>query len=134
MTRRLRVACAVMAENGRLFAARRGPGGRNGGLWELPGGKLEPGETPSACLERELKEELGVDVRADGEWDAVRHDEPGFSLELIPVLCSRVKGEPTAGEHAESGWFDPAGLKALEWSPADVPVVERWLKEQARPL
>jgi 8-oxo-dGTP diphosphatase len=129
MTQRLRVACAVLAENGRLFAARRGPGGRTGHLWELPGGKLEAGETPSACLVRELKEELGLDVEALVEWEPVHHDEPGFSLDLIPVLCRRLSGTPKPVEHVETGWFDEAGLKALTWSQADVPVVERWLRE-----
>ena len=128
--RRLRVACAVMAEEGRLFAARRGPGGRHGGLWELPGGKLEEGETPDTCLVRELKEELGLVVEALAVWEPVRHDEPGFSLELIPVLCRRLGGEPKPAEHEETGWFDAAQLRALDWAPADVPVVERWLKDR----
>jgi 8-oxo-dGTP diphosphatase len=132
MIKRLRVACAVMAENGRLFAARRGPSGRHAGLWELPGGKLEEGESPSACLVRELREELGLEVLALEEWEPSRHDEPGFSLELIPVRCRRTGGLMTPSEHEETGWFAPEQLKALAWSPADVPVVERWLRE--RPL
>jgi 8-oxo-dGTP diphosphatase len=129
MIKRLRVACAVLAENGCLFAAKRGPGGRHGGLWELPGGKLEAGETPSACLVREMKEELGLDVQALEEWDPVRHDEPGFGLELIPVRCRRLGGVLKPDEHVETGWFRDAELKALAWSPADIPVVERWLLE-----
>lgn len=126
MTRRLRVVCAVLAEDGRLFAARRGPGGRNGGLWELPGGKLEPGESPGAALVRELREELGLEVAVLAVWEPVLHEEPGFRLELIPVVCRRVRGEPIPAEHAETGWFRPEELDGLAWSPADVPVVARW--------
>jgi len=122
----LRVVCAVLAENGRLLAAKRGPGGRHGGLWELPGGKLEPGETAEAALIRELREELGLEVEPIGTWEPVRHDEPGFSLELIPVLCRRKAGVLRAVEHAETGWFAADQLDALDWCPADVPIVTRW--------
>jgi 8-oxo-dGTP diphosphatase len=121
-----------MAEDGRLFAARRGPSRKNAGLWELPGGKLEGRETASECLIRELREELGLEVEALDEWVPVHYREQDFHLELIPVACRRTGGVLRLTEHTETGWFDPAGLRALTWSPADIPVVERWLSEAAR--
>lgn len=129
MSAPLQVACALIAENGRLFAARRGPAGRNAHLWELPGGKLEPDETARACIVRELREELGLDVAPVGEWDPVRYTEPGFDLILLPVLCRRGSGAPTLTEHVETGWFSPSELRKLNWSPADIPVIDRWLRE-----
>jgi 8-oxo-dGTP diphosphatase len=131
MTAPLRVACALIAENGRLFAARRGPTRRNAGLWELPGGKLEDGETAQACIVRELREELGMDVEPLAEWEPVLHKEPGLDLELIPVVCRRKGGALEPTEHVETGWFEPGVLRALDWSPADVPVVERWRGEES---
>jgi len=126
----LQVACAVIADHqGRLFAARRGPGGRHAFCWELPGGKLEPGETAQACVARELREELGLTVEAGAAWDPVFHQEPGFRIRLIPVVCRITAGVPTPAEHGETGWFSPQALRKLNWSPADIPVIERWMKE-----
>ena len=127
MTAPLRVACALIAENGRLFAAKRGPSRRNAGLWELPGGKVEDGETVRACIVRELREELGMAVEPIDEWDPVHHKEPGLNLLLIPVVCRRIGGALEPTEHVETGWFGPAALRKLAWSPADIPVMERWL-------
>ncbi len=123
----IQVACAVIAENGRLFAARRGPSRRNAGLWELPGGKLESGESAKACIVRECREELGLDVDPVEEWPPVRHEEPGLNLALIPVVCRRTGGALKPTEHVETGWFEPRRLRTLAWSPADIPVVEHWL-------
>jgi 8-oxo-dGTP diphosphatase len=131
MTAPLRVACAVIAENGRLFAARRGPTRRNAGLWELPGGKVEEGETARTCIVRELREELGMDVVPIEEWEPVHHKEPGLDLDLIPVVCRRKGGAMAPTEHVETGWFEPGVLRGLDWSPADIPVVERWLGEES---
>ena len=129
----VQVACAVIAENGRLFAARRGASRRNAFLWELPGGKLEANETAQACVARELREELGLTVEPGAAWEPVRHTEPGFRLELIPVVCRITGGTPTPVEHAETGWFTPEALRALNWSPADIPVVARWVEGVSDP-
>ncbi len=128
----IQVACAVIAEDGCLFAARRGAAGRNAFRWELPGGKLEPGETAQACVARELREELGLDVEPGAVWDPALYEEPGFRLELIPVVCRITGGAPTPSEHGETGWFTPEELHKLNWSPADIPVVERWIRENPR--
>ncbi len=132
MTTPLRVACAVIAENGRLFAARRGPTRHNAGRWELPGGKLEDGETARTCIIRELREELGMDVEPLEEWTAVRHEESSLNLILIPVVCRRTGETMEPTEHVETGWFEPGVLRDMDWSPADIPVVERWLEEESR--
>ena len=124
----------MIAENGRLFAARRGATRRNAFLWELPGGKLEANETAQACVARELQEELGLTVEAGEAWEAVRHEEPGLHLALIPVVCRITGGTPTLTEHGETGWFSPDELRHLNGSPADIPVVARWLRDGPRGL
>ncbi len=127
MVPHIQVACAVITENGRLFAARRGPSRRNAGRWELPGGKLEAGETARACIVRECREELGFDVEPVEEWAPVRYEEPDLNLTLIPVVCRIANGTPMPTEHDATGWFSADELRKLDWSPADIPVIERWI-------
>ncbi|HFD16169.1 MAG TPA: (deoxy)nucleoside triphosphate pyrophosphohydrolase, partial [Rhodospirillales bacterium] len=85
------VACALVDADGRVLVARRPEGRRMAGLWEFPGGKLEPGETPEACLVRELREELGIDTEASclAPFTFASHPYPDFHL-LMPLYVCRV--------------------------------------------
>ncbi len=103
----------------RLLAARRLPqGGRPGG-WELPGGKCETGETPASAAVRELREELGCEVRVTGRLPGTSPIRPGWTLEV--VTAELVTGEPCALEHAELRWLAVSELDSVGWLPADVP-------------
>lgn len=94
----VRVAAAVAWREGQLLLTRRPPGGPLGGLWELPGGKLEPGETPEAAVERELSEELGVRARAIEVLDTARHEYPhGLAVEIVFVRCELASYDLVAG-------------------------------------
>jgi 8-oxo-dGTP diphosphatase len=112
------VVGAVLVDGaGRVLAARRAvpPG------WELPGGKVEPGETEPAALVRELREELGVTVAVGAR---VGPDVPIAAGLVLRAWTARLTdGEPVALEHAELRWVAPAGLAALDWLPADRPIV-----------
>jgi 8-oxo-dGTP diphosphatase len=116
------VVGAAILRDGRLLAARRSaPPGLAGG-WELPGGKVEPGESEADALVRECREELGVAVvagqRVPGEW-LLRDD-----LILRVYLASLVAGEPRPLEdHDELRWLSGAELFSVAWLPADVPAV-----------
>lgn len=118
---RLRVAAAVVWRDGRLLLTRRPPGGRFGLLWEFPGGKLEPGESPAQALVRELREELGVGA-VPGETLAVRrHDYvPGPAVELFFVRCELVSFDftPSPAVH-EIRWARPADVDPDELLEAD---------------
>lgn len=120
----IHVVGAIIVRDDLVFAARRRPERSAGGLWEFPGGKVEPDEAPEAALRRELREELGVEVRV-GDL-ASRHTTPVGSA-LIDLACYWTELEsdaPAAStDHDEMGWFAPDTLPALEWSPADVPII-----------
>ena len=91
-------ACALVDVDGRVLLARRPEGKKMAGLWEFPGGKLNPGETPEAALIRELKEELGIDVAAAclAPFAFASHDYEGFHLLMPLFVCRRWKGIPDA--------------------------------------
>jgi 8-oxo-dGTP diphosphatase len=108
-----------------VLLARRPEGKKMAGLWEFPGGKLNPGETPEAALIRELKEELGIDVSAAclAPFAFASHPYERFHLLMPLYLCRRWKGIPRAREGQTLSWVRPARLAEYEMPPADKPLV-----------
>ena len=119
------VTAAVIKEDGRYLVARRRPGGPRGGLWEFPGGKVEPGERDDEALRRELREELGIDVSVGQPTDTVHWVYPDLRIELRSYECRIVGGRPDAAEHEELRWVTPHELLELPLSEADVEVARR---------
>ena len=103
-------ACALVDIDGRVLLARRPEGKKMAGLWEFPGGKLHPGETPEAALIRELKEELGIDVSAAclAPFAFASHAYERFHLLMPLYLCRRWKGMPTPRENQTLAWVRAA--------------------------
>ncbi|MFM7180169.1 MAG: (deoxy)nucleoside triphosphate pyrophosphohydrolase [Verrucomicrobiales bacterium] len=125
----LDVACAIILRaDGTAMAARRGPTMRLPGLWEFPGGKLEPGECSAGALMREIEEELRVRIRLLRELPPVDHHYADFSIRLHPWICEIAQGEPEPMEHAEIRWVNAAALPDLDWAAADLPVLEALLE------
>lgn len=123
MKKRIDVVGAVVVRDGLVLCAQRGPAGELAGFWEFPGGKIEPGETPRAALEREIDEELGCVVEV-GDQVATTTYEYNFGIvTLTTFFCTLVAGTPQLTEHAEVLWLPPARLLELDWAPADVPAV-----------
>ncbi len=118
-------ACALVDVDGRVLLARRPEGKKMAGLWEFPGGKLNPGETPEAALIRELKEELGIDVAAAclAPFAFASHDYEGFHLLMPLFVCRRWKGTPTSREQQTLAWVRAAKLTEYEMPPADKPLI-----------
>jgi len=118
-------ACALVDVDGRVLLARRPEGKKMAGLWEFPGGKLNPGETPEAALIRELREELGIDVTAAclAPFAFASHDYEGFHLLMPLFVCRRWKGIPTARENQTLAWVRAARLTEYEMPPADKPLI-----------
>jgi 8-oxo-dGTP diphosphatase len=128
----VRVVAAAIVRNGRVLAAHRGPGMLLAGCWELPGGKVEPGEADRDALRREIAEELGIEVGVGAYVGESVHDYPRVTVRLVAYLCGLEAGEPVPTEHDELRWLDPVDLGTLEWAPADVPLITA-LVERLRP-
>ena len=119
------VAAALVDGAGRVLVAQRPAGKSLAGLWEFPGGKIEPGEAPAAALVRELAEELGIGV-AEADLQPlgfVAHAYSDFHLLMLLYSCTRWTGEPRGDEGQSIAWHTPAALSALAMPPADVPLL-----------
>ena len=116
-------------ERGKVLLSRRKKGTHLSGLWEFPGGKVEPGEDPRAALRRELEEELGI-LTSVGEIADVtfhRYDEAGKAVLLLFFHATREEGspEPQAIDVAEVKWADATALDPAQFPPADVPILTK---------
>jgi 8-oxo-dGTP diphosphatase len=118
-------ACALIDSDGRVLLARRPEGKAMAGLWEFPGGKLDPGETPEAALIRELREELGIDVSAAclAPFAFASHPLEGRHLLMPLYLCRRWTGTPEGREGQALAWVRPNRLGDYAMPPADKPLV-----------
>jgi 8-oxo-dGTP diphosphatase len=120
----LRVVAAYCArEDGRFMVTQRPAGGPMGGLWEFPGGKVEPGESDRTALKREIQEELGVACRVTDRVFAILHEYRGFTLDFRVYAC-RLLGEPRLLQVADLRWITSAELHGLSFPPADASLVE----------
>lgn len=117
------VTAGVLERDGRLLIARRRRGVLRGLLWELPGGKVAAGESPEACLERELYEELGIRVAVGEHVGTSLYRYPDRTVELLAYRVALREGEPTAFEHEELRWVTPRELRNFEFAEADLPIV-----------
>jgi 8-oxo-dGTP diphosphatase len=122
--RAVEVVAAVIERAGRILIARRHAGSHLGGLWEFPGGKRQPGETPEAALVREVREELDVKVTVGELLDDVEWTYPEKMVRLLFFRCA-LDGEPRAAEGQEIAWVAPADLDRYEFPPADEGLVAR---------
>ena len=123
-------AALLTDDRGRMLLARRPPGKAMAGLWEFPGGKVEPGERPRDALARELCEELGLRIPAAAfePWDLACHAYDGFRLIMPLMRCRRWEGEPTPREGQETAWVEMSRLGEFAMPAADRPLVERLLR------
>jgi mutator protein MutT len=115
----LDVTCAIIVHDGKVLVCQRHKDSEHSLQWEFPGGKVEPGETTEACIVREIKEELGVDIEILEHLVPVDFCYPSKQIRLIPFLCRISKGDPVAHEHYAFAWIDQYGLKQLDWAGAD---------------
>lgn len=118
-------ACALIDKDGRVLIAQRPEGKSMAGLWEFPGGKMEAGETPEACLIRELEEELGVNTWASclAPLTFASHAYDDFHLLMPLYVCRKWEGTPQGRENQALKWVRANNLRDYPMPPADVPLV-----------
>ena len=107
-----------------IFVTQRGYGDYKDG-WEIPGGKLEPGETPEECIVREIREELATEVRAERILGVVDYDYPTFHLTMHCILCTIVSGKLQLLEHEAAKWVNKETLRSVDWFPADRLILDK---------
>lgn len=118
-------ACALVDADGRVLIAQRPPGKTLAGLWEFPGGKVEPGETPEEALIRELKEELGIETKPAclAPLTFASHAYETFHLLMPLYVCRRYTGIPVAREGQVLKWVRPKNMRDYPMPPADIPLI-----------
>ena len=124
----IQVTCAIIVKEGKVLVTQRSEKMSLPLKWEFPGGKIEKNETSDECLLRELKEELNIEVKIQRKLTAAPYDYGTFSINLIPFIAHYISGEIILAEHKEYKWLSENELKDLDWAPADIPIVEEYLK------
>lgn len=120
----IKVAAAIIQNQGKTFIAKRGSSGRLAGMWEFPGGKVEPGETPRQCLKRELYEEFGIDAHIGDYIGTHVYTYEFYTVILIVYRVELWQGEFTLKDHSQAFWVSSDELEQYAFAPADLPFVQ----------
>lgn len=126
MKKEIKVAGAIIVDNGKILCAQRGPKKSLANYWEFPGGKIEPNETPVEALKRELTEELLISVSVNEEvFESTKYEYDFGFVHLMTFICHLQDGVPKLTEHVAIKWLSADELETLNWAPADIPAVEK---------
>jgi 8-oxo-dGTP diphosphatase len=123
------VAAALIWEGERFLICQRPAHKARGLLWEFPGGKLEPGETPEAALIRECREELDVELSVGALYMELTHVYPDLTVRLLLYRAGLKAGRPRLLEHAALRWITPREIPAYDFCPADTAILEKLRRE-----
>ncbi len=126
------LAAVIFNERGEVLLARRKSHLSQGLKWEFPGGKLKVGESPEACLKREIREELGIEIEIKQIYQAVNFSYPGKNILLLAYLAGYCSGSFVLTDHQQVQWVAPDRLEKFDLSPADLPIAEKLLKDYGR--
>ena len=121
----IQVTAAIIIENQRVLITQRASQDALAEIWEFPGGKIEPGETPEVCLQRELHEELGILADIHEFYAASRYAYPHCKIELLAYKATIRSGQLTLHTHQAYRWAPIRDLDQFDFSAADKPIVEK---------
>jgi 8-oxo-dGTP diphosphatase len=124
----LHVVCAITEQDGKVLITQRSSQMAQPLLWEFPGGKIDAGESETDALVREIKEELNLLILPQQRLTPVTHTYSSKSIELIPYTCKLLSGEIILTEHMAYSWVSIDELLHYTWCPADVPIVEEYIR------
>lgn len=119
------VAAVIMNEEDKILITQRNLKKAQGGLWEFPGGKIEPNETREDAIVREIKEELTIDIKVDEYFDENVFNYPEKDINLIALKCSKINGNIELVEHEDYKWVASSELENFEFAPADMFIVDK---------
>ena len=120
----IKVTCGLIFAEDKILICRRNLEKSLGGYWEFPGGKVEQNESYEASLERELQEELNMDVVVLRHFLTIQHDYEEFSIELISFLCNLKSAKFSLKDHDAYEWVDPKIILKWNLAPADIPIAK----------
>lgn len=120
----VQVTAAIIRKDDKILICQRPPDKRCALLWEFPGGKIERGETPEACLMRECCEELGVKLEVEHFICALPYQYPDITVNIRFYVCQIIEGKPTCIEHADIRWLPLTEIIKLPLCPADKNMLE----------
>ena len=127
----IHVAAAVIEKNGKILITRRRPGEKMEGFWEFPGGKIEKNESVYECLEREIKEELSIDIISGEILKESVFSYPDFDIILTAVSAQIISGEIKMTVHDRYEWVFPPEFSCYNFAPADIPICRYIQKSKA---
>lgn len=119
------VAAIITNEKGQILIAQRNLRKSQGGLWEFPGGKIEPNEIQEQAIIREIKEELNMDIKCESYFDEQIHKYPDKTIKLIALNCTMINNNYQLNEHEAIAWVYPYELEKYKFAPADLPIVRK---------
>ncbi|AEJ18230.1 8-oxo-dGTP diphosphatase MutT [Gracilinema caldarium] len=119
------VTAAVILHDGKVLIAQRALDKKLAGKWEFPGGKIEPGETPEACLIREIQEELGVTIEVERFFTETEYHYDTEAIRLLAYIARWIDGNFQLTAHSQIQWVTPSELESYDFAPADVPIVKK---------
>lgn len=122
----INVAAGIIVKNNKVFAARRKAGLHLASFWEFPGGKIEPDESPEQCLERELREEFGIETRVTEYIGENVHAYKDKTIRLIAYQVEHLSGDFQLLEHDQFKWLTITELDSLKWAEADIPLAAQF--------
>jgi 8-oxo-dGTP diphosphatase len=117
-------AAIIWNQSGQVLIDKRKAGGAMGGLWEFPGGKIEPGETVAECIIREIREELAIEITVGEHLISIEHIYATFQITLIAHHCQHISGTPQPIESDEIRWVNVGDLAGYQFPAANLAIIE----------